>query len=525
MLSGILKWMAIFLISLSIVPLLHFANTFVLVNKTHYVVGQLEQQKEMQSLSALIDQWIAAENSTEQLSISVIKKELDLYHQATSNPLKSELKNLLVKTEDYAYFINTEMRHAPANTYGTESYNLIKERQQRLAEELKASTDNMLTIGLNRTQGQLSDVLLFEKIIGILSTASFIAPIIIFSIMYKRWLLPTLHKFNFLENLYHNSEVGSLAVNMQGVVTFTNSSAELLLGLNSLQSGDSLNEATVSISGDKLVKPLYEVLHNQKPLYNHRITIGKKTDKHKVSVSYYPLSFNDTLIGAYLQIRPLESQVDRKILFAEVEEERKRISIEIHDWIGRNFSSIIHAIDLFLRKKSNNLPEDWKTELSHIRYSCQCAASDMRRIMQDIHPYLIEKVGFMEALESFVKDLEQRHGLKVLLYYHQKRLNLERDEKLVVYRIVQEALTNVIKHSSASEVDIFFKCNEDTLRIEIFDNGKPLQELQEGKGLWGMKQRANAIGGDLEFQQGQFGFSVILTVPLAVEGREDDDQN
>jgi signal transduction histidine kinase len=76
----------------------------------------------------------------------------------------------------------------------------------------------------------------------------------------------------------------------------------------------------------------------------------------------------------------------------------------------------------------------------------------------------------------------------------------------------------VIKHSNATEVDIYFKEENNTLKVEIMDNGQVPEDYAAGKGLWGMKERANLIGGDLVFGGDESGFSVILTVPASTEG-------
>jgi signal transduction histidine kinase len=138
--------------------------------------------------------------------------------------------------------------------------------------------------------------------------------------------------------------------------------------------------------------------------------------------------------------------------------------------------------------------------------------------MNDIHPYLIERVGLISALESYVANFEQMHNIRVYLYYQNKKLHLKKEAEIIIYRIVQEALSNVIKHSNATEVDIYFKEENNTLKVEIMDNGQVPEDYAAGKGLWGMKERANLIGGDLVFGGDESGFSVILTVPASTEG-------
>ncbi|MGB9804826.1 sensor histidine kinase, partial [Desulfofundulus sp.] len=109
---------------------------------------------------------------------------------------------------------------------------------------------------------------------------------------------------------------------------------------------------------------------------------------------------------------------------------------------------------------------------------------------------------------------------KVYIFYHQRSLKLGRDREIFIYRIIQEALTNVARHSEATEVDIHFNETGDTLQVEILDNGGIQEEKPvPGKGLWGMKERARFIGGNLAYGFKDGGFCVSLTVPLTEGGK------
>jgi signal transduction histidine kinase len=171
----------------------------------------------------------------------------------------------------------------------------------------------------------------------------------------------------------------------------------------------------------------------------------------------------------------------------------------------------------YILRANDQLQESVYTDLSRLRTHCQTAAMDMRSIMNDIHPYLIDRVGLISALESYVNNLEQMHGINVYMFYQNRILKTDRASEIMIYRIIQEALINVVKHSRASEVDIYFKEERETLKIEVLDNGSPPGDIVAGKGLWGMKERANLIGGDIVYSGGEAGFSLVLTVPIRME--------
>jgi signal transduction histidine kinase len=174
-------------------------------------------------------------------------------------------------------------------------------------------------------------------------------------------------------------------------------------------------------------------------------------------------------------------------------------------------------LDHLLRQSNDLAPggaDAIRKDLEQLRTHCQHAAVDMRNIMNEIHPYLVDKMGLIPALESYVSYFEKAYGIETRIYYESHTLKLETWEEIAIYRIVQEALTNVIKYSAASKVEIHFAVRGGTLKIEVKDNGPPGEKPVEGKGLWGMKERAKLLGGNLAYGYAAGGFVVTLTIPI-----------
>ncbi|MGB9826486.1 MAG: PAS domain S-box protein, partial [Desulfofundulus sp.] len=265
----------------------------------------------------------------------------------------------------------------------------------------------------------------------------------------------------------------------------------------------------------KVVQLIYQALFQEGKTADCTLSYNREGNRMLLTVDCRPVRLFGRTAGAVLTARRAPEPKDGTILLDTIERERKHLSIEIHDWIGRYLSSIIHGLDYVLSVHGGKLPEEVQKNLCLLRTQCQNAAIDMRSIMNDIHPYLIEKVGLIPALESYSANFERLHNRKVYIFYHQRSLKLGRDREIFIYRIIQEALTNVARHSEATEVDIHFNETGDTLQVEILDNGGIQEEKPvPGKGLWGMKERARFIGGNLAYGFKDGGFCVSLTVPL-----------
>ncbi|WP_238473411.1 sensor histidine kinase [Desulforamulus profundi] len=271
-----------------------------------------------------------------------------------------------------------------------------------------------------------------------------------------------------------------------------------------------------------ITQPLLHSLLNQRELLRHKAVFHNDGRPIHLTVDYIPIFLFNKLIGVMMIARMANEQKDKPLLLDTLEKERKRISIEIHDWIARYMSTIIHSLDYNLRlhKDGDLKGEDLLQGLIDLRNHCQNAAIEMRGIMNDIHPYLIDKVGLISALESYIHTFEKLNKIKVYIFYQDRALRVKKKDEIIIYRIIQEALSNIVKHAKATEVDINFTKQQDTLKIEIMDNGGTEGDFVAGKGLWGMKERAGLIGGDIVFGYCETGFCVTLTVPILPGGQK-----
>ncbi|SFR13528.1 ATP-binding protein [Desulfoscipio geothermicus] len=521
--SNVLNWILALIILLLLVPLLLLYNTQISPQKVQDISTNFDLLKEHQQLSLNLghlvfnargyviykdDRYLDKFN---EYGLRVIKQELDLYNRAGSDRQKKELKELIDLTREYTSLMRQD------NIDG-----LYREQYEPLAIDLQQIASRLLMERQADIKRNTLNAMALENSTGAAAAFLILLSLALVITGFLKIVFPMLVNHDRMAGLFDHIHDAVLVIDHRGVITKAGKASAKLLDIPaSGVTGRLLNEVTVQYPPlQNITKPLFSVLLKGKALSNKQAVITGRGKRTFVNVDYYPLYYGEKLTGAAMVAHPVEMQKNKRHLFETIEAERKKISIEIHDWIGRSMSPIIHSLDFILRAHAEKIPADVHDDLVKLRNHCQTAAMDMRGIMNDIHPYLIDKVGLIPALESYVANFEQLHGINVYMFYQSRDLNIRKVAQIIIYRIIQEALSNVVKHSDASEVDIYFKSDTDALRVEIMDNGHAPGEVAAGKGLWGMKERANLIGGDLVFSNTESGFSLTLTVPLVLEGKQ-----
>lgn len=528
------KWFALLLVTILLIPMLHLYNSQIAPEKVKKLSGDYELLAENCYLSMDITELISSGRSYmlfaeeqyldkfNEYSVLVTQKELELYNQAVSNEQKEDLQQLIDITQQFIALVQGEKPYP--NQSIEEAADFYHTQLDPLAGELQEMANATLVY---RHSGLIKDT---RNIVGMENRVSFFSAALTFLALVllllggRKIIYPMLVKYSYMDGFAGLSKEAAVMIDGKGNIVRINQAAEKLLHIPAKElTNKSLNQATVLYPPlQNLTHPLFKVVLNHQEIINYQVVYTGLGQKNFLNADYYPVYCRNKLMGAVMIARPVETPKNKRYLFDAIEAERKKISIEIHDWIGRSMSPIIHALDYIMRVNNEKIPGDVYKELAELRAHCQSAAIDMRSIMNDIHPYLIDKVGLISALESYAGTFEQMHNIRVYLFYQNRLLKIKKEAEIIVYRIIQEALSNVVKHSNATEVDIYFKEDTGTLKIEIMDNGTMKGDFTAGNGLWGMKERAHLIGGDLVCDSDEAGFSVSLTIPIAMEDIRDE---
>jgi two-component system, NarL family, sensor histidine kinase UhpB len=192
------------------------------------------------------------------------------------------------------------------------------------------------------------------------------------------------------------------------------------------------------------------------------------------------------------------------------EAERERVARELHDEVGQIFTAIMLQIESLAADAPHGLQE----ALDELRETARTGATDVRRIAARLRPEALEDLGLQRALSALATAFSEQTGIRT-----DRRIEpvaeLSHEQELVVYRVAQEALTNVARHAAATQVEVSL-CRDDghsVLRVRDDGRGLPPTTMSSSNGIRGMRERAMLIGARLELSSAGRGTDVVLRVP------------
>lgn len=206
------------------------------------------------------------------------------------------------------------------------------------------------------------------------------------------------------------------------------------------------------------------------------------------------------------------------------EEERKRISLEMHDGAAQWMVAASYRIHAFERILAKHKFAEAGAELSEIRNIIDQSIKELRRVIADLHPPALGELGLLGALCQNLESFEKDTGITYSFQIEGRPLSLPPISEIAVYRCTQEALANARKHAQATKVDVTLRFHEDELCVAIRDNGKGFnlsQVIGNAKsagqvGLLGMKDRVETLGGTLSIETAAgAGTTVNYTLPVS----------
>ena len=140
---------------------------------------------------------------------------------------------------------------------------------------------------------------------------------------------------------------------------------------------------------------------------------------------------------------------------------------------------------------------------------------EVRRIARSLRPEALDDLGLLSALRVLAERVEDQGQLRVETTLERELPPLDDDEELVIYRVAQEALTNVVRHAEARDARLELTTKPDAIRLAVRDNGRGLRDASEGAGLRGMRERAILVGAQLEWAEREGGGTELtLELPL-----------
>jgi len=201
-------------------------------------------------------------------------------------------------------------------------------------------------------------------------------------------------------------------------------------------------------------------------------------------------------------------------VFDTQEEERGRVSRELHDSISQILVGVRYALDVARRRMAKDNNGSVQTLDKGIDTLSE-AIQEVRRISRDLRPQILDDLGLGPALKTLITDFGERTGIKTQYQSVVFRNRLDNDSKIALYRVAQEALTNIERHAEATHVEIALKGSKRGAVMRIADNGKGFIKNQSGGlGLRNMQERIEFLDGTLTLRSGKDGTVVEAIVPL-----------
>jgi signal transduction histidine kinase len=202
-------------------------------------------------------------------------------------------------------------------------------------------------------------------------------------------------------------------------------------------------------------------------------------------------------------------------LIATRESTLREISRELHD----EFGQLLTAMGSMLRRASGQAAEGsaLRADLREIGEVAQTALDNVRGLSQTLHPSILDELGLESAVEWYLSTVEKQHGIRVAYERTGGAVRLPDGHAIHVYRVLQEAISNIARHAGTADAWVRLQHAGDTLRLEIEDRGRGLDDdrRRRGLGLVAMRERAALLGGTLTFHQPAGGGTLIqLLVPV-----------
>lgn len=194
------------------------------------------------------------------------------------------------------------------------------------------------------------------------------------------------------------------------------------------------------------------------------------------------------------------------------DKERKRLAREIHDTLGHALTGIAVGVDACIAMIDIN-PEATKKQLMVISKVVRQGIVDVRNSLNKLRPGALEQHGFKGAIENMIEEFTSVSDLTITLDYRLDKVDFENTKEDILFRVIQESVTNAVRHGDATHIDISLYIEDNSLYLKIQDNGQGCEEIHYGFGLKQMKERLGMINGKVAYD-GHHGFLTIVTIPL-----------
>jgi PAS domain S-box-containing protein len=222
----------------------------------------------------------------------------------------------------------------------------------------------------------------------------------------------------------------------------------------------------------------------------------------------------DALRQSHEQLRNLSQHLQ-----SVREEERTRISRELHDELGQYLSILKLDVQWLENLSSNNNGGSSNKKIQSMKKNIDTTINQVRNISRELRPSILDNFGLVAAIEWQAEDFEEKCGIHCQVFTPKDELKVDQNIATAIFRVFQESLTNVLRHAKATEVEVNFHQNDGNLVLQVKDNGIGITEKQimnsRSLGLLGMKERITHLSGDFHISGHPGGGTELhVTIPI-----------
>ena len=256
----------------------------------------------------------------------------------------------------------------------------------------------------------------------------------------------------------------------------------------------------------RLVERRNQLEHKREELETSFTSLQKTAEKAENMISQVGVVM-DFIKGNLKNINTkLESLQQRQLLGLQIikaqEEERKRVAREIHDGPAQSMANVVLRME-FCEKLMDFEPEKVRQELKELKNIVKDNLQDVRKIIFDLRPMALDDLGVVPALKRYIENFRKTNNLHIETAFYGRAARLEPVLEIALFRLIQEALNNVLKHAAASNVRVTVDMKADMVKALVEDDGCgfELSDIVAGQqtsfGLISMKERIDLLGGEL----------------------------
>lgn len=274
--------------------------------------------------------------------------------------------------------------------------------------------------------------------------------------------------------------------------------------------------------------------HRRDDLQKRIKNVDKQLERAEMLVSQFGVVL-EYLSGDLNQVtRILESAKNRQLLGLKIilaqEEERKRIAREIHDGLAQNMANMVLRTEITERMLAKEAYTAVRDELRDLKSSVRSGIEEVRKIIFNLRPMALDDLGLVPTLRKFVQDYEEKTKIRTKFEMVGKEIRLPSGMEVAIYRLVQEAFSNVHKHAQATHVKLELTFQQQMVKLTVTDNGRGFptdnidKKIVKGThyGLMGMRERVELLEGrmDIESTVGA-GTKVSMVIPIKSDTKEE----